>query len=83
MAIHEHSAQAYASLSDLSEREAAAYACYASGPKTDREVSVIMETDLYMARPRITSLVDKGLLVEIGSIKDPITGRKTRICDRP
>lgn len=80
MAIHCNSAAAYASLSDLSEREAAAYACYESGPKTDREVSVLMGTDLYMARPRITSLIARGLLVEIGSIKDPITGRRTRIC---
>lgn len=50
------------------------------GPGTDRELCRRMTfADLNMVRPRITELIDAGLLVELGSVKDETTGKTVRV----
>jgi len=49
---------------------------------TDRQ---IMEglgfRDMNQVRPRCTELVEKGLLVEVGELRCPVTGKTVRILD--
>lgn len=59
----------------------------AHGPMTDREVMLRLDfSDPNAVRPRITGLMEDGVLVECGEKSDPIT-RKTvrivRIADNP
>lgn len=81
MTIHSNSLASYASLGNLGDRQRATLACYWPTPLTDREVSTMLGIELYQARPRVTELIALGLLREIGSQKDPITGRKVRIVE--
>ncbi len=48
-------------------------------PLTDREVCELLGSDdLNAARPRITELIDDGVLKEVESIPCPVTGRRVR-----
>lgn len=50
------------------------------GPMTDREVMFeLCFEDPNAVRPRISDLIDDGVLVQIGDKPDPITGRTVRI----
>ena len=36
-------------------------------------------TDANTVKPRITELIDKGILEECGSVRDPETGKRVRL----
>lgn len=80
--VHVNSAQAYhEQRKELSERAAAVLAVYrrAVGPLTDRAVKDAMGfSDMNAVRPRITELIDAGLLQECGRVKDAVTGKVVR-----
>lgn len=51
----------------------------ARGPLTDREVMIALGfSDPNAVRPRITELVDAGVLVEVDSVECPVTGKRVR-----
>lgn len=85
MTVHANSAQAF-HLLDQKTRIAAVLAAYDNGAcLTDREVCERLGfgENTNAVRPRITTLVETGKLVEIGSGIDHVTGRKVRICAVP
>lgn len=50
-------------------------------PATDRQIMAIMGmTETNMVRPRITELIDQGVLVKIDNINCPVTGKTVRAC---
>jgi hypothetical protein len=52
------------------------------GPHTDREIMEGMGfTEPNAVRPRITELIDAGKLMEVGSIRCPVTGKTVRRVD--
>lgn len=82
--IHEHSIQAYhAELPKLSRRALKIMDWLELNPrKTDREVMLGLGfTDMNSVRPRITELVEAGMLVEVGEKACPMTGKTVRIVD--
>jgi hypothetical protein len=47
---------------------------------SDREIATALgKTDLNYARPRITELIDAGVLSEVGDVVCPVTGRTVRM----
>ncbi len=47
---------------------------------TDRHVCTFLGfTDMNSVRPRITTLIKRGLLEECGSMRDPLTGKRVRL----
>ena len=55
--------------------------CYDA--RADREVMRMLDfTDMNKVRPRITELVDAGVLREVGTVKDETTGRHVRLVAR-
>jgi hypothetical protein len=83
MTVHENSRAALASL-DLSERESLVLKAYLSEPLpiTDRHVAGILGfTDCNAVKPRISSMIDRGILVERASVRCPITGKTVRTCE--
>lgn len=82
--MHEHSVAAYrAEESKLSKRASAVLAWITErGPKTDREVMVGMGfSEPNAVRPRITELIDAGLLMEVASRICAVTGKRVRVVD--
>jgi hypothetical protein len=83
--VHENSVKTYyESRAKLSERADEVFAVYVGeGCKlTDREVlNALNYTDMNAVRPRITELIDLGLIRECGRVKDTITGRHVRVCE--
>ena len=81
--IHANSKLAHAELTG--DRHAAVLDLYRqNGPLTDRQAAKLLagdNADPNVARPRITELIDAGLLYEIGNTIDATTGRKVRICN--
>ena len=77
--MHGNSLSAFASL-DLATRRQAVLAAYGGGWKTDREISEILGAELYTTRPRITECVKDGVLIEVGSGIDHVTGKRVRLC---
>ena len=79
--IHPNSAECYATL-NLSAREEAVLSAFVGELwLTDRQVMAKMgQTDPNACRPRITALVQRGILVECGKTKDETTGKTVRIC---
>jgi hypothetical protein len=68
---------------DTSERKAMILRTYrrVSKPLTDREVSGLLSFhDLNCVRPRITELLEAGIVQHIGSVKCPVTRRTVRAC---
>lgn len=60
--------------------QAVLQALRAFGPMTDREVMLRLDfADPNAVRPRITGLIEEGVLVECGEKQDPITGKTVRI----
>lgn len=50
-------------------------------PATDRQIMAALgSSDSNFVRPRITELVEIGVLVKAEDIRCPITGRKVRAC---
>jgi hypothetical protein len=52
----------------------------AGEPLTDRQVvDIIGYRDMNSARPRITELVEEGILKEVGTVEDHLTKRTVRL----
>jgi hypothetical protein len=52
----------------------------AGRPLTDREVCHALGfNDMNAARPRISEAIDDGLLIEVGKVRDELTGRLVRL----
>jgi len=82
--IHENSLDAYRSSElELSERAQAVFDWIKSnGKATDRQVARGMGFDHKSAvQPRISEMVDDGVLVEVGKAQDPISGKSVRVVD--
>lgn len=80
--MHANSVAAFRDL-DLGKREALVLASFAlsSCPLTDREVMERMGfAEPNSVRPRITALIERGLLYESRSVRCPTTGRTVRTC---
>jgi DNA-binding CsgD family transcriptional regulator len=83
-AMHQNSIAAYrAEEPRLSKRAAAVLAWVTEhGPHTDRQVAAGMGFSHRSAvQPRITELVEQGLLMEVCSRKCPETGKTVRVVD--
>lgn len=81
--MHSNSLLAYAeSQTHLSAREQMIVARMQQdvfGEWTDRQMmNALGFTDMNAVRPRITSLVQKGILKEVGSVRDMVTGKTVR-----
>ena len=51
-------------------------------PMTDRQIMhALGYTDMNAVRPRITELIDAGVLREVGETKCPVTEKRVRICE--
>ena len=49
---------------------------------TDREVMERLNyKDMNAVRPRISEMIRKGILMEVGTIRDPLTKRKVRFVE--
>lgn len=82
MTMHANSLEAYSSL-DLSKREALVLSAFmgCNAPMSDKECSSRLGFGHKSAcQPRISDLVRKGLLYEIGEATDPDTGKTVRVC---
>lgn len=82
--LHDNSIQAYhAEEAKLSRRAQAVLEWItAHGPHTDREVMRGMGfTEPNAVRPRITELIDAGKLMEVCSVRCPVTGKTVRRVD--
>lgn len=82
--MHDHSLAAYrAEESKLSKRAEAVLAWIEQhGPHTDREVMQGMGfSEPNAVRPRITELIDAHKLMEVGSVRCPVTGKTVRRVD--
>jgi predicted HTH transcriptional regulator len=82
--MHPHSLDAYrAEESKLSKRAEAVLTWITEhGPHTDREVMQGMGfTEPNAVRPRITELIDAGKLMEVCSVRCPVTGKTVRRVD--
>ncbi|NMC87733.1 MAG: hypothetical protein GYA69_04795 [Candidatus Moranbacteria bacterium] len=81
--IHRNSIVSYRSITDLGDRHRRIYELFLMRgyPMTDRDVKLAGRfEDMNLVRPRITELVDLGILVECGSVVDPETKRMVRQC---
>jgi hypothetical protein len=84
MTIHKNTMDAYLALkvSDR-EREALDALHMLGGRATDREIARAMgSADPNRARPRITALIDRGILREVDTVKCAETGRNVRVVQR-
>ena len=84
MSVHVNSLVAYRQeLDNFNEREKKIYGEIAfNGPMTDRECKDALfgaMADMNTARPRISDLIKKGWIVEVGKRKDRVTGKTVRI----
>ncbi len=80
--MHEHSLAAF-DATELGKREALVLSAFllAAAPMTDRECATALGFAHKSAvQPRISTLIDRGLLTEISSAKDPITMKTVRVC---
>lgn len=79
--VHSNSIQAWNEIQNkISGDRLLFYKYYiAHGPMTDRQIHEAFP-NVEQYRPRITELVDDGLLIETGTTKDHITGRLCRTC---
>jgi hypothetical protein len=80
--MHGNSLAAHATL-DVSAREAQVLAALQTmGVASDREIASQMgSADPNAARPRITGLIDRGIVREVGSQVCKVTGRRVRLVE--
>lgn len=85
--IHRNSTRAYHELADtLPKMQGYIYRALlgAYDAQSDRNVKDICRTDdMNNVRPRITELIRKGLVEEVGSKKCEVTGKTVRIVTTP
>lgn len=85
MSIHTHSHMALDDIKaegELSRRQAAILRWLLANPRpwTDRQIAAGMGyPDMNAVRPRITELIDQGILREAGSITCQVTGKRVRL----
>ncbi len=80
--LHKNSLAAWRSLNRTARTQAILAAYRASTcPLTDREVMASLGFhEMNAVRPRITELIEDGLVVEVYDVTDNATGRKVRAC---
>jgi hypothetical protein len=79
---HGNSREVYhKSAGDLSARAALVLAWVRMhGPCTDRQVKEGLKySDMNSVRPRCTELIDRGMLCEVGTTRDHVTGKTVRL----
>lgn len=83
LGVHENSIESLA-LCDEATQEARVLAAYEVGQVwTDRQVlNRLRLRDMNEVRPSITKLVERGLLVEVGTVRCSTTKRQVRQCRR-
>lgn len=80
-AMHAHSLAAYREERPALSKRAAEVleVVWAFGPLTDREiVDTLGYRDMNACRPRVTELIEAGVLVEHDSVRCPVTGKRVR-----
>lgn len=80
--LHANSLAAFDGV-ELGRRESLVLSCYllAGVAITDRDAMQRLGfTDPNSVRPRVTSLVHRGLLAEVGHVTDETTGKRVRLC---
>ena len=83
MSLHQNSLEAYWSgqVGEFSRREKEILAIFRSkaGTFTDREIMLGLGfTEMNCVRPRITELIQRGVLEEVGSLIDNVTQKRVR-----
>lgn len=80
--VHENSIVAFHSL-DTSERRRLVLSVYQNAPDdafTDRQVANRLGySDMNCVRPRISELIDEGVLIEMGKVRDFTTHKTVRL----
>ena len=81
--IHDNSIQTfYETEQERAKRAADVYEAFVrmGRPVSDREVmDALGYRDMNAVRPRITEMIDAGELIEVGKVRDHVTGRRVRI----
>lgn len=79
--IHENSRKAWREI-NTSQRETEILKVFEQhGTLTDRQVCRIMGfPEMNNVRPRITEMIDSGVLVEVKKTRCPVTGKTVRAC---
>jgi hypothetical protein len=80
--MHTNSILSYHQITNLSERYKRILEIYQNSPLplTDRDILIQLgANDMNYCRPRISELIDKGLLREVGDCKDRLTGKTVRL----
>ena len=82
--VHPNSVTAYhEETRRMCRRAAAIYDAIGDRRLTDREIMALMGySDMNAVRPRITEMVEDGILTEIGSKVCPLTGKTVRVVAR-
>lgn len=84
--MHKNTLKSYEEMREtLSKRKALILdSVISAGPGTDRQImDRVMLSEPNMVRPSITALVQMGMIVEIGTTKCHVTGKKVRVVDLP
>lgn len=83
--IHANSLEAYhdGELGAFTKRQREILKAFAQrGTLTDREcLAALGYSDMNAVRPRITELIDSGVLREVGETKCPVTEKRVRLCE--
>ncbi len=85
-AVHEHSIAAYSQGEATFSRRALQVLAWirANGRASDRQVMEGLGfREPNAVRPRITELIDRGALLEVGSTTCPVTGKTVRLVNLP
>lgn len=78
--IRDTSLEAYQSiLGDITNRQMAVLRCLLKSPKTNKQISEILERPINEITPRVGELVKKGLVKAIGKVKDKITNKSVTV----
>jgi hypothetical protein len=81
--IHENSTSAFAETKELRERRRAVILQFYADHETATDREVMMGLGLperNCVAPRITEMIEEGLVLEVGTATDLWTGRPVRIC---
>lgn len=79
--IHTNSVEAIVGMDKVTRASTIVTAYVAHGELTDRQACrLVGSRDMNYVRPRITELVRDGILVQIRTERDNITGKKVRVC---
>jgi chromosome segregation and condensation protein ScpB len=83
--VHQNSAKCYhESRHELSKRAEEVLSCYRGmkQPLTDRQVKEMLGySDSNAVRPRVTEMIDMGILREVGKTVDTVTGKTVRLVE--